>query len=62
MESLKKSFFGGYKKEAVDNTLEALNKKISDLEASNKRLQFKTEADAVKIARFWKTITLVLMV
>lgn len=51
MESLKKSFFGGYKKEAVNNTLEALNKKISDLEAGNKRLQFKADADAVKIAK-----------
>lgn len=56
MESLKKSFFGGYKKEAVDNTLEALNKKISDLEASNKRLQFKTEADAVKMAKLEDTL------
>lgn len=51
MENFKKSFFGGYQKSEVDNALDTLNKKISDLEATNKKLQLKSETDAVKITR-----------
>ena len=37
MSNLKKSFFGGYKKESVDIMIDELNKKIEDLEKDNAR-------------------------
>ena len=43
MSNLKKSFFGGYKKESVDIMIDELNKKIEDLEKDNARLKRDTE-------------------